>query len=74
MDYTWYDSAMSDVTGVKVSIPGVSMVSNPDCACWFLHRDVIDKFRALTCSIVAILPCSVLYLLSEVTKNHLWNT
>jgi len=47
VDYTWYDSAMSDVTGVKVSIPGVRMVSNPDCTCWFLHRDVIDKFRAL---------------------------
>lgn len=48
VDYTWYDAAMSDVSTVRVNIPGVKMVSNPDCTCWFLHRDIIDKFTELS--------------------------
>jgi hypothetical protein len=48
VDYTWYDSNRSDVLGVQVNIPGLRLVSNPDCTCWFLHRDIIDQFRSLS--------------------------
>lgn len=27
--------------------PGIYAIPNPDCTCWFIHRDVIDQFRSL---------------------------
>lgn len=27
--------------------PGIYAIPNPDCTCWFIHRDVIDQFKAL---------------------------
>lgn len=47
VDYTWYDSHRSDVTRAVLPDPGIRLVSNPDCTCWFLHKDVINKFKQL---------------------------
>lgn len=29
------------------SIPELKAVANPDCTCWFIHKDVVDKYRNL---------------------------
>jgi hypothetical protein len=29
------------------SIPEVKAVANPDCTCWFIHKDVVEKYRNL---------------------------
>jgi hypothetical protein len=29
------------------SIPEIKAVANPDCTCWFIHKDVVEKYRNL---------------------------
>jgi len=47
VDYTWYDGNQADVTNVQLADPGLKLVSNPDCTCWFLHKSVINSFKEL---------------------------
>ena len=42
VDYTWYDSEKVDLY-FEVEDPNLKMVSNPDCTCWFVHKDIINE-------------------------------
>jgi len=48
VDYTWYDSSRADVSNVKLPDNHLRLVNNPDCTVWFLHKDVINAFKALS--------------------------
>ena len=43
VDYTWYDSSRVDMDAFTMDDPKVKMVSNTDCTCWFIHRDIIKE-------------------------------
>ena len=43
VDYTWYDSSRVDMDAFTMEDPKVKMVSNTDCTCWFIHRDIIKE-------------------------------
>jgi len=45
VDYTWYDSSRTDIDNLQIDIPGVKIVANTDCTCWFIHKDIIDEFK-----------------------------
>jgi hypothetical protein len=45
VDYTWYTSQNTDIESLKSSHLNIKMVSDPDCTCWFIHKDVIDDFK-----------------------------
>jgi hypothetical protein len=45
VDYTWYDSTRSDLTTFDLDEPGIRMVANTDCTCWFIHKDIIAKTK-----------------------------
>ena len=42
VDYTWYDSEKVDLNALELEYPNLKMVSNTDCTCWFIHRDIIQ--------------------------------
>lgn len=44
VDYTFYTSDRVDLPKVKFGDnTNLKMVSNPDCTCWFVHRDIINE-------------------------------
>jgi hypothetical protein len=43
VDYTWYSSERTDLTSFDLDEPHFKMVANPDCTCWFIHKDIIDE-------------------------------
>lgn len=45
VDYTWYNSSRTDIDNISTNIEGVKVVANPDCTCWFIHKDVINAFK-----------------------------
>ena len=45
VDYTWYDSSRSDLSTFDLDEPGIKMVANTDCTCWFIHKDIIDEAK-----------------------------
>lgn len=47
VDHTWYDSQRSDLQNVSLPDSNLKLTSNPDCTCWFLHRDIIQQFKNL---------------------------
>lgn len=44
VDYTWYDSEKVDLY-FELEDPNLKMVSNPDCTCWFVHKDIINEAK-----------------------------
>jgi hypothetical protein len=46
VDYTWYDSSRTDVAALDFPIDKLKIVANTDCTCWFIHKDIIDEFKA----------------------------
>jgi hypothetical protein len=40
VDYTWYDSSKVDLK-FDIEEPNLKIVSNPDCTCWFIHKDIL---------------------------------
>lgn len=47
VDYTWYDSTRTDIEGVQLRDKMMRLVACPDCTCWFIHKDIINKFKEL---------------------------
>lgn len=45
VDYTWYDSSRTDIDSLDFPIPGLKIVANTDCTCWFIHKDIINLYR-----------------------------
>ena len=45
VDYTWYTSQNTDIQSLESSHPNIKMVADPDCTCWFIHKDIIDEFK-----------------------------
>lgn len=45
VDYTWYDSSRTDITSLEFPIPGLKIVANTDCTCWFIHKDIINLYK-----------------------------
>lgn len=45
VDYTWYDSSRTDIPNIEINVDNLRAVANPDCTCWFIHRDIINKFK-----------------------------
>jgi hypothetical protein len=45
VDYTWYDSSRTDISGLVVSDVNLKIVGCPDCTCWFIHKDIINDFK-----------------------------
>lgn len=45
VDYTWYDSSRTDVDNLAIDLDQLRVVGNTDCTCWFIHKDIINKFR-----------------------------
>jgi len=42
VDYTFYDSARVDLQ-FDIEELNLKIVSNPDCTCWFVHKDIINE-------------------------------
>jgi hypothetical protein len=46
VDYTFYDSSRADLSMFKFGEnKNLKMVSNPDCTCWFVHKDIINEAK-----------------------------
>jgi hypothetical protein len=45
VNYTWYDSSRTDLTSFELDEPHYKMVANPDCTCWFIHKDIINEAK-----------------------------
>ena len=45
VDYTWYTSENTDIQSLQSSYPNIKMVADPDCTCWFIHKDIINAFK-----------------------------
>lgn len=45
VDYTWYVSQNTDILSLESSHPNIKMVADPDCTCWFIHKDIINDFK-----------------------------
>jgi len=45
VDYTWYDSSRTDIDTLDFPIPGLKIVANTDCTCWFIHRDILQAYK-----------------------------
>jgi len=46
VDYTFYDSSRVDLPMFKFGDnENLKMVSNPDCTCWFVHKDIINEAK-----------------------------
>ena len=46
VDYTFYDSSRVDLPMFKFGDnQNLKMVSNPDCTCWFVHKDIINQAK-----------------------------
>lgn len=46
VDYTFYDSSRADLPMFKFGDnKHLKMVSNPDCTCWFVHKDIINQAK-----------------------------
>lgn len=46
VDYTFYDSSRADLPMFKFGDnQNLKMVSNPDCTCWFVHKDIINEAK-----------------------------
>lgn len=45
VDYTWYYSSRTDVDTLDFPIPGLKIVANTDCTCWFIHRDILQSYK-----------------------------
>ena len=44
VDYTFYTSDKVDLPNIKFgNNTNLKMVSNPDCTCWFVHKDIINE-------------------------------
>ena len=44
VDYTYYDSSKVDLN-FDLEEPNLKIVSNPDCTCWFVHKDIINETK-----------------------------
>jgi hypothetical protein len=47
VDYVWLSSEKVNLKTVLFEESTLSMVTNPDCTCWFIHKDVINFFHSL---------------------------
>ena len=45
VDYTWYDASRSNVDTLQFELDKLKIVSNTDCTCWFIHKDVINWYK-----------------------------
>lgn len=45
VDYTWYTSQNTDIQSLESSHSNIKMVADPDCTCWFIHKDIINEFK-----------------------------
>lgn len=45
VDYTWYTSQNTDISSLQSLHPNIKMVADPDCTCWFIHKDIIQDFK-----------------------------
>jgi hypothetical protein len=45
VDYTFYDSSRADLKSFDLEEPYYKMVANPDCTCWFIHKDIIEDAK-----------------------------
>lgn len=45
VDYTWYDAGKVDMDMFKTGVQNLKMVSNTDCICWMIHKDVIEEAK-----------------------------
>lgn len=46
VDYTWYNSSRTDINSITVPDANLKVVACPDCTCWFIHKDIINEFKA----------------------------
>lgn len=46
VDYSWYDSSRTDIDDIAFPEENLRMVACTDCTCWFIHKDIIDQFKA----------------------------
>jgi hypothetical protein len=45
VDYTWYTPERTNVTSIDFPLGECKMVSNTDCTCWFIHKDILDLYK-----------------------------
>lgn len=45
VDYTWHDSSRVDIQSMPIE-DDLKFVSCTDCICWFIHKDMIDDYKA----------------------------
>jgi len=45
VDYTFYNSARTDLTSFDLDEPNLKMVANTDCTCWFIHKDILEDAK-----------------------------
>lgn len=47
VDYTWYDSSRTDIAQITFDThTNLRLIACPDCTCWFIHKDIINDFKA----------------------------
>lgn len=45
INYTWYSSDKTDIDTIKIkNNVNLKFIGSPDCTCWFIHRDILNKF------------------------------
>jgi hypothetical protein len=47
VDYVWLSGEKVNLKTLLFEESTLSMVTNPDCTCWFIHKDVINLFQSL---------------------------
>lgn len=45
VDYTWYEAGRVDLDNFRTGQENIKVVSNTDCICWMIHKDVIDEAK-----------------------------
>ena len=45
VDYTWYESGRVDLDVFRLPEDNLKMVSNTDCTCWMIHKDIIQEAK-----------------------------
>lgn len=45
VDYTFYESGRVDLDMFKLNEENLKVVSNTDCTCWMIHKDVIEEAK-----------------------------
>ena len=45
VDYTWYEAGRVDLDMFKLGEDNLRVVSNTDCTCWMIHKDIIEEAK-----------------------------